>query len=290
MRVRNHRLDGYWYEQTSNVSARVRTEPRLIVMHYTAGFAGAPARDWLLGSAGGTGNSGSSAHLVVDRDGTVWQICGFNRRAWHAGPSRYGRFSGINGHGIGIEIVNPGFLKQDGQGGFIHGRNTRLSEAELQNYGPYMLAPHSRVGSGTFAWPLYTEAQLDILTEIVDALTEAYPIEAVVSHEEIDTRGWKTDPGPAFPLDMFRHRIDKREEDAPRHFVVTATRLNIRGEPILDAERIDPPGSLLKGTQVVELNRDGDWVYVEVVIDAAASGVEGTTGWVSARYLGPVGS
>lgn len=288
MNVVDHRIQDIWHRQTSNVTARRTIAPRFIVMHYTTGWSAESNLAWLLGSAGGSRNSEASAHILIGRDGKAWQICPFNRRAWHAGPSRWGDVSDLNSHSIGIELLNPGWLKPDGNGGWVdyHG-NHRTSE-QLEDYGGFLRAPQPRVGSGEFAWPLYTQAQLEVAQDICLAIAAAYPIQDIVSHEQIDTRGWKSDPGPAFPLDSFRVLVDDygRNPTAPRH-VVSALRLNLRGGPGLGYERVDPPGQLPQGTVVEALRTEGEWVYVQVVgsgnrRDPSASDI---VGWVHGAYL-----
>ncbi len=287
MDIRNHRIDDIWFGQTSNLSGTHRNiSPKFIVTHYTTGWDGASSRDWLMGAAGGTSNTDSSAHVVIDRDGTAWQIAPFNRRAWHAGPSRYGSLSDINSHGVGLEFVNPGWLKPDGNGGWVDYFGNRRTTQDLNNFGGFELAPHPRVGSATYAWPLYTEAQLATGRAIALALIDKYPIQAIITHEEIDTRGWKTDPGPAFPQSAF---IDLLGEDSTDDilYAVNATRLNIRGGATTGAERIDPPGSLPQDTTVKIIRAEAGWAFIEVVHPTGNEpGLEaGLRGWVSMTYL-----
>ena len=45
-----------------------------------------------------------SAHLLIERDGTVTQFVPFDRRAWHAGVSCYQGRDGCNDFSIGIEL------------------------------------------------------------------------------------------------------------------------------------------------------------------------------------------
>ncbi len=45
-----------------------------------------------------------SAHVVIYRDGSVQQFVPFDRRAWHAGESRYGERTRCNDFSIGIEL------------------------------------------------------------------------------------------------------------------------------------------------------------------------------------------
>ena len=49
-----------------------------------------------------------SSHYVVDEDGTVLRLVAEDRRAWHAGVSRWRGATALNGRSVGIEVVNPG--------------------------------------------------------------------------------------------------------------------------------------------------------------------------------------
>ena len=49
-----------------------------------------------------------SAHYLVGRDGTIWQLVDERKRAWHAGVSHWGAASDVNSESIGIELDNDG--------------------------------------------------------------------------------------------------------------------------------------------------------------------------------------
>lgn len=57
-----------------------------------------------------TANSGGpvSAHYLIGRDGALYQLVSEDRRAWHAGPGRWGTITDINSASIGIELDNNG--------------------------------------------------------------------------------------------------------------------------------------------------------------------------------------
>jgi N-acetylmuramoyl-L-alanine amidase len=262
--------------------------PNVIVNHYTTGWSGTVARDWLLGVAGNQPTSRVSAHLVIDRDGTAWQIAPFNRIAWHAGPSRFGNLTGLNGHAIGIEFVNPGWLKPLSAGRWADYYQNVRTTAQLEDFGGFITARHPRVGSQEYAWPIYTPAQIETGLAITRALIAHYGIKHIVTHEEIDTRGWKTDPGPAFPQAAFAE-LTLRQQDRADRWIVTATRLFLRGGPGGQFEPIDPPRTITLDTIVDRLLTEGDWAFVEVA--AAGPGLDpahvGVRGWVSTRYLHP---
>ena len=88
--------------------------PKYLVFHYTACSAAAASAAFLRK----TGANRVSAHLLVDRDGSVTQFVPLNRRAWHAGESQWGGFQDLNTHSIGIEVVNFGYLLKSADGTF----------------------------------------------------------------------------------------------------------------------------------------------------------------------------
>ncbi len=50
-----------------------------------------------------------SAHLFIERDGTITQFANFNERAWHAGRSSYLGRPECNDYSIGIELEGSDF-------------------------------------------------------------------------------------------------------------------------------------------------------------------------------------
>ena len=236
--------------------------PKFIVMHYTAGYTTESAVRTFQNT-----NSRVSAHLVIGRDGKVVQMVPYTTRAWHAGPSSYMGYSGLNGHSIGIELVNIGYLKKTPDSNVFmdsYGRNI-----EKRNLGNYIEAPEPRIGSGTFVWHMYTGAQLEALHAVVDEILGQYAILDIVSHQEIDTRGWKTDPGPAFPMNAFKVKLRDRLEDKDQ-YQVTASTLNIRGGP---STLFSVIGSVKKDTVVDVLEWSDKWARIS------------QDGWVYGGYL-----
>ena len=51
-----------------------------------------------------------SAHLFIERDGTITQLVNFNARAWHAGRSSYLGRPECNDYSIGIELEGSDFV------------------------------------------------------------------------------------------------------------------------------------------------------------------------------------
>jgi len=51
-----------------------------------------------------------SAHLLIDREGVLTQFVSFQRRAWHAGASRFQGRESCNDFSIGIELEGTDFV------------------------------------------------------------------------------------------------------------------------------------------------------------------------------------
>lgn len=77
--------------------------PNFVVIHQTTNDRAADALRTLTNPARQV-----SAHYLVDRDGTLYQLVDENRRAWHAGASYWGGSTDLNSASIGIELDNNG--------------------------------------------------------------------------------------------------------------------------------------------------------------------------------------
>jgi N-acetylmuramoyl-L-alanine amidase len=267
-KISNHRLVGVDYLASPNVGGAM--VPVGILNHYTAGYNGQGAINTFLNKS-----SKVSAHLIIDRAGKVTQMVPFNRVAWHAGPSRYGSWNGLNNHFIGFEYDNIGYVKKTADGKFVDPYGKLFTPAPGQ---ALIAEAEPRLGSGIFYWPAYTEIQLKVGLEITQALIDKYGIEAIATHEEVDTRGWKTDPGPAFPQQKFKALLDKRASVAVQtkypSATVNASSLNVRAGAGPQWERF---ASLARGAKVVVKSEVNGWTFIEFE--------NGREGWVSSQYL-----
>lgn len=77
--------------------------PELVVLHYTAMPDAASALDRLCSS-----DFEVSAHYLIARDGTLYQLVDEEMRAWHAGGGDWRGQGDVNSRSIGIELDNPG--------------------------------------------------------------------------------------------------------------------------------------------------------------------------------------
>lgn len=274
MKIVNGILQGCTFIESPNVGGVIT--PKFITIHYTAGFTAASAISTLTNPA-----SKVSAQFVVDRDGTITQLVSCERRAWHAGPSAFMGFKDMNTFSVGIELVNPGYFVP-GPGDTVLDWNKKpVPASALEGYDLSLRQAHPRIGGGKLLWPAYTEAQLEATRRLVGAICEAYNIAGLNSHEEIDTRGWKTDPGPAFPIGEFKalcDRLEGRAAGGPSAPAVTLAKVNVDA---LNA-RSTPNGvirtTLPRGTDLTILEDIGDWVKV------LAKGVNGPV-WVADKFI-----
>ena len=54
-------------------------------------------------------NAKVSAHYLISEDGTIYSLVNEEKRAWHAGVSKWGLISDVNSYSIGVELSNDGF-------------------------------------------------------------------------------------------------------------------------------------------------------------------------------------
>ena len=101
-----------------------------------------------------------SCHYLIDTKGKIFNLVDLNRRAWHAGESKWKNFTDINSRSVGIEIVNSG----------------ERTKGE------------------------YKKEQIKVLIELIKSLKQKYKIsnEKILGHSDIAPLR-KIDPGKFFP-------------------------------------------------------------------------------------------
>jgi len=245
---------------------------KIAVVHFTYGAGAKSSANWFKDPK----NPGSSAHVVIDRDGTVIQCVPFSTIAWHAGKSRLRDLVGLNQYSIGIELANWGYLARSGEGWASY------SGAKIAK--PFIGAHKNGnpdKGHLPIGWETYPAAQFQSTVELVRALAAAYGVEEVVGHDDISP-GRKWDPGPAFDMARFRNQVfgDRKDMGDIRLKVLVAEGLNLRTGPGIEFEA----KQMLPVDTVVEpISEDGLWVCVSVI---AENSEPTATGWVHSRYIG----
>nr|WP_321462706.1 N-acetylmuramoyl-L-alanine amidase [uncultured Cohaesibacter sp.] len=205
--IRNHSLcandEPVPFSRSPNQSAAFA--PRGIILHDTAGrLDKGNAVNWFLRP-----EAKASAHLTVERDGSVTQQVAFNRCAWHAGKSSYHGERGVNQFAFGIEMVNLG-------------KCNKLRDGSIQPWfkGDYRdgtdglhFAFAATRAHGKGWWLDYTAAQIRTVSAICQALIGKYDLSFIAGHWEISP-GRKIDPNPLFPLDALRGALLGETEKA----------------------------------------------------------------------------
>lgn len=242
-----------------------------IVMHYTAGRNAESSARYLARDS-----VKASAHLVIGREGEIYQLVPFDKVSWHAGISAYGGRTDYNRYSIGIELDNAGVLTRMGNEFQAWFGRRYLSNEVIEAVHRNETTPRD--------WHAYTEKQLAVNEEVVSLLLQTYPeIKAILGHEEI-APGRKVDPGPAFPLDRLRNNLLSNDRESaerapvdqlPESGVVMPSKLNIRSGPGTHFEMVSKP--LSDGQEVKIEDEENNWYRVKVEID----------GWVSKGFIKP---
>lgn len=162
---------------------------RFGVAHFTAGATAISSVDfWRTPDA-----KGAEAHVIIDRDGTVYQVRAFNQECDHAGKSQWkcprtGKvFTWLNRCSIGIEFANGG----DSNSLIRRFSNLPPVRAKHKNGGPVM------------NWEAYPEAQILSGIAVFKAIVSRYNLDDLIGHDDI-APDRKNDPGPAFPMQRVR--------------------------------------------------------------------------------------
>jgi N-acetylmuramoyl-L-alanine amidase len=287
MKVVNHLLvndDGsaVSFVKTPNVGGEYK--PTILVMHFTAGSSAKESISWLANA-----QAKASAHIVIGKDGKVTQMVPFNRVAWHAGKSEWKGIVGLNSHSIGIELDNAGRMVKKGGGWVADTFGGKFADADV------LEATHKNEKQAC-GWHRYPEAQLAAARAVAKAIIQAYGIKEVIGHDDISP-GRKCDPGPAFPMAEFRAAVmggapaaaqpaqpqPAQPKPASAFFTVTEE-LNIRSGPGGSNPTVNG-GPLPAGTLVQGFEDSGSWK--RVAVQGPVRGVNGVTGWVSAKFLKP---
>lgn len=183
MNITNHLLEGAINDPiVGGLSMKIR---RCVVIHFTAGATAQSSIESMR-------DNGLSAHLVVDRDGTIFQCRPFNLTCGHAGVSRWQdpntgvKYGTANAYAIGIEIANAG------------NDDDALRWAKKHSWFKSIRAKH-RNGSDLMEWESFYPGQLNAVFAATKACVKQYNLDDITGHDCIAPER-KDDPGPAFPM------------------------------------------------------------------------------------------
>jgi N-acetylmuramoyl-L-alanine amidase len=151
-----------------------------------------------------------SAHYLIGRDGTLWQLVEEDRRAWHAGTGTWAGRGDVNSRSIGIELDNSGLAPftaplMDRLTWLISDIRARWSIPPAGVIGHSDFAPTRKADPGRrFDWrrlALEGQSVWPAGTDAAGTVTEAAFMEAAAAF------GYPSDEGCKVVLDAFRQRF-----------------------------------------------------------------------------------
>ena len=92
-------------EKSPNFSkkSRLKKHIKFVIIHYTGMQSEIESIKKLKNT-----NSAVSCHYLINRKGKIIQMVNENKIAWHAGKSKWKKFTNLNKNSIGIELINRG--------------------------------------------------------------------------------------------------------------------------------------------------------------------------------------
>lgn len=198
--VINHKLfttDGRQYQfiapHPKNFDANRRLiGPKYLIIHTTDGILMSSTINSFLDE-----KHGASTHLLVGRDGGVVQFVDFNTVAYHCGFSYWEEDIDLNQFSIGIEVDNGGFLSHADD--VWKWKTTIIPDDDVTQVRYWK-------NFGKLGWQKFTDIQLKVLREIVQALQDQYHFQLVLGHDVINLSE-RVDPGPLFPRGEFEQMV-----------------------------------------------------------------------------------
>ena len=173
------------------VSTHGPLSPSHIVLHFTQMGSVRSSVDVL--NARGFGY-----HVLIDRDGTIYQTAPFDRLVHHAGASNWRGREALNTFALGVSLANHGPL-ECGDAGWTAADGTALAEPCV------VVASHGN-GDPAYAdigWERFPAPQVAAALAVCRQVVEAYDIEEIVRHDDVSI-GRKLDTGPALDMAPFR--------------------------------------------------------------------------------------
>jgi len=212
LNIENHQLintpdDGVELEFRYGVPSRYAFAPRIAVVHY--GVTDSLDALWRAQNYrkffAHVSIDGWSAHTEsgpLRGVSKVIQQLDFDQRGTHCGSSSYKGSPHCNAFAFGIEIANPGPLKQQTNGSLrtVYEKPWPISDA---------IEAEHKSGSAPrdwSHWAQYSDEEIDLVIQLVGLWRMHYGITDVVGHDDISP-GRKSDPGPAFPIEFVRKAV-----------------------------------------------------------------------------------
>jgi len=156
-------------------------KPEYIIIHYTANCNQKSVINHFK-------KTKVSSHYIINPHGKITETIHPDNTAQHAGESSWKNNTEMNTYSIGIELINPGFTKENQE-------PCSSEQPELWTNQDCILLEGSPE-----CWYPFTKQQISSLIALCKKLIQQYHIPTcnVLGHSDI-APGRKTDPGPLFP-------------------------------------------------------------------------------------------
>lgn len=125
-----------------NHNSRGTKEVRVIVLHADAAPNERGCLSWLQSSV-----SRVSYHVLIGRDGAVYTLVPFDRRAWHAGKAEWHGEKDVNGVSIGLAFSNRNDGVEALTSAQIQAMQTVVADIR-RRYGPLPVTTHAAIAPG----------------------------------------------------------------------------------------------------------------------------------------------
>lgn len=197
-------------------------KPKMIVIHYTVSPTKNKTSEQQAAGILSYFSRKGYGTLVMATDGQLYK--GYNHEldeiAWHSGPSRWPTAPGnknIHHYGLGIEVCCAGMVgkRRNGYHYAWHYENWNIG-GKLKKGAEPVTNIEVRDFQGEHPqrpgmYEAFTKAQENSLINFCVWACGEFGIspDNIVGHDEIDTRGWKSDPGGSLSMTMkdFRKKI-----------------------------------------------------------------------------------
>lgn len=178
-----------------------------IVIHFTNGYSAGSSYNWFMNPA-----SKASAHMIVERNGNIFECVSTKNRAWHAGQSSFFGRSNCNNSMLGIEVANLGPLTVS---------NNKIIDTYGKPFNGKWVQTTSKNNKGAVAWEEYPQEQVIVVAGICNEWIQQFdlPACAIVGHENVSYKR-KFDPGPAWNWNAFYNLLDKTYNDT-NYFLIS---------------------------------------------------------------------
>lgn len=166
--------------------------PSGVTVHYTADGSARKSIAALKGA-------GLGYHIIIDRDGTVYQTCYLTQSVYHAGKAMWNGRS-PNRHHLAVAVVSWGAVTLK-DGNYRAWTGMPLPREEVQRR-------EGNLGSGDYHWHVCTRPQENALLAFLRwAVSKGIKPEDVCGHDECAIpKGRKADPGGVLSLSMLELR------------------------------------------------------------------------------------